>query len=83
MAIRGVAATSCGTDEVRREVYAQLLPMAGHIAVTSGLAYPIDWSLAALARALGDDAAAKEHLDRLTRLAERDGLAYWVSRSAS
>jgi transcriptional regulator GlxA family with amidase domain len=56
-------------------VLAQLAPFAGQIATTSGLATPVDWYLAVLARSLGDEAAARRHLAALREATERAGLA--------
>jgi hypothetical protein len=75
LTIRALAAAAAGTDDIRREVLAQLAPFAGQIATTSGLATPVDWYLAVLARSLGDEAAARRHLAALREATERAGLA--------
>ncbi|SEN55333.1 Transcriptional regulatory protein, C terminal [Nonomuraea pusilla] len=80
--LQGAAQTAVGDVEACRATYSALVPYSGRMSVGAAVAFlgPVDWFLALLASAAGDQAAAVRHLLKLARLASRGGLSVWRNR---
>ncbi|MEU7984843.1 BTAD domain-containing putative transcriptional regulator [Streptosporangium canum] len=83
--LQGAAQAAIGDLPACQVTYSALLPYSGRISVVSAVVCmgPVDWYLALLASALGDNAAASRHLETLTRLAGQNGLMWWRDRARS
>ncbi|MBO4271861.1 ATP-binding protein, partial [Microbispora triticiradicis] len=80
--LQGAAQAAVGDVEACEATYAALAPYSGRISVGAAIAFlgPVDWYLALLASAMGDQAAAVRHLLKLAQLAGRAGLGMWRNR---
>ena len=78
MLVRADAVIAAGDLAAARLVYEQLLPYSGEIAINSDDAAPVGWHLARLARALGDEQAARRHLHALRDSCIRESLDWWA-----
>ncbi|MEV0968363.1 BTAD domain-containing putative transcriptional regulator [Microtetraspora glauca] len=80
--LQGAAQAAVGDIEACEATYAVLAPYSGRISVGAAIAFlgPVDWYLALLASAMGDEAAAVRHLLTLAQLAGRAGLSMWRNR---
>ncbi|WP_089155961.1 BTAD domain-containing putative transcriptional regulator [Micromonospora sp. NBS 11-29] len=85
MTLRGQVAARLGDRSVAQRCYRELLPWSGRFAglecgsISLG---PVDQTLAELAAALGDPAAAAAHREAGLRLARAVGAAPWADGSA-
>ena len=80
--VRGLVLAEVGTPQQCRESYRALLPHRGELAGGGTGAYalvPVDLVLGRLALALGDDAAADEHLRAAADVARRCGSEPWLA----
>lgn len=80
MLVRADAVIAAGDLEAARLVYEQLLPYSGEIAINSDDAAPVGWHVAGLARALGDEQAARHHLHALRASCLRESLDWWTQK---
>jgi DNA-binding SARP family transcriptional activator len=78
MLVRADAVMAAGDLAAARLVYEQLLPYSGEIAINSDDAAPVGWHVARLARALGDEQAARRHLHALRDSCIRESLDWWA-----
>jgi hypothetical protein len=78
MLVRADAVIAAGDLAAARLVYDELLPYRGEIAINSDDAAPVEWHLARLARALGDEQAARRHLHALRDSCIRESLNWWA-----
>jgi DNA-binding SARP family transcriptional activator len=83
MLVRADAVIAAGDLEAARTVYEQLLPYSGEIAINSDDAAPVGWHVARLARALGDEQAARRHLHELRASCLRESLDWWGQKVES
>ncbi|WP_327048881.1 AAA family ATPase [Microbispora sp. NBC_01189] len=83
--LQGAAQAAVGDAHACAATYSALLPYKGRISVGAAIAFlgPVDWFLAMLASAMGDDAAAARHHARLARLAGGAGLTLWRDRAVT
>ncbi|WP_432928111.1 BTAD domain-containing putative transcriptional regulator [Microbispora sp. CA-135349] len=83
--LQGAAQAAVGDAHACAATYSALLPYKGRISVGAAIAFlgPVDWFLAMLASATGDDAAAARHHAGLARLAGRAGLTVWRDRAVA
>ncbi|MEU6412619.1 BTAD domain-containing putative transcriptional regulator [Microbispora sp. NPDC046933] len=83
--LQGAAQAAVGDVRACAATYSALLPYEGRISVGAAIAFlgPVDWFLAMLASAMGDDDAAARHHARLARLAGRAGLGLWRDRAVA
>ncbi|MFI7114856.1 hypothetical protein ACIBK9_51700 [Nonomuraea sp. NPDC050227] len=81
--LQAAARAAVGSAEDCRAGHAALLPYGGRISTLSAVVCmgPVDWYLALLASAAGDQATAARHLDDLRRLTGRSGLLWWHDRA--
>ncbi|XVQ82990.1 BTAD domain-containing putative transcriptional regulator [Microbispora siamensis] len=80
--LQGAAQAAVRDIAACENTYAVLAPYSGRISVGAAIAFlgPVDWYLALLASAMGDQAAAVRHLLKLAQLAGRAGLGMWRNR---
>jgi hypothetical protein len=82
MSVRAHVAAQLAPADVRRSTYDALVPYAGRIAVSSGIAVPVVWYLGRLAESLGDAAGARRHYLALEEAGHRESLDWWAERAA-
>jgi hypothetical protein len=83
MLVRADAVIAAGDLAAARLVYEQLLPYSGEIAINSDDSAPVGWHLAKLARALGDEQAARRHLHALRDSCIRESLDWWAQNAVA
>ncbi|MBO4274868.1 ATP-binding protein, partial [Microbispora triticiradicis] len=81
--LQAAAQAAVGDVSACHGSHSVLLPYRGRIVTGLGTAAagPVDWYLALLASATGDQAGAVAHLSALEQLAERAGLTWWRDRA--
>ncbi|MEV4750086.1 BTAD domain-containing putative transcriptional regulator [Streptosporangium sp. NPDC049248] len=83
--LQGAAQAAVGDLPACQVTYSALLPYSERISTVSAVLCmgPVDWYLALLASAMGDNDTASQHLEKVARLAGRNGLTWWRDRARS
>jgi DNA-binding SARP family transcriptional activator len=80
--LRAAAVAACGDDQARATAYADLAPYRGLIATTGTTdAGPVDYYLALLTHARGDEDSTAQHLNLLETRSRNAGLDCWADRA--